>query len=161
MVGTQWDAILLLWINKAQRVMEKSNYLCLHCCYRKAFECLGSLLETLIELFKKFYIWFLLWILWGEIEERKENSVSSCGLGNQILYILCLWDTRKNNLITFLNKNEIFFSFHLSGRKQKLPVNFCNNPNFSFNRTLNNVIAILLNLQLNIYYSLSITYINL
>lgn len=35
--------------------MEKSNYPCFPYCYRKAFECLESLLMTLIELFKKFY----------------------------------------------------------------------------------------------------------
>lgn len=52
-------------------------------------------------------------------------------------------------------------SFHLSGRKQKLPVNFCNYPNHPFSKTFNNIIAILLNLELHIYYSLSITYINI
>lgn len=115
MVGMQWDATLLLWINKPQRVMEKSNYLCFPYSYRKALECLESLLEILTELFKKFYNCFFLWISWREIQDRKENSVSSCGLGNQILYILCLWDTRKNNLIMFLNKNKIFFLFIFLG----------------------------------------------
>lgn len=110
--------------------------------------------------FQEIFQLFSMWISWAGIQERKESSVGSCGLGNQILYIFCLWVPRKNHLITFRNKNE-FSSFHLSGRKQKLPVNFCNYPDHSFNRTFNKIIAILLNQELHIYYSLSITYINI
>lgn len=56
---------------------------------------------------------------------REESSGSSCGLGNQIIYIICLKDCRKNKLLTSLSKSVILFSFSLTMKKQQLPLNLC------------------------------------